>query len=287
MFAFKRPALIGAMREAAQWRLQVSWLLLWSLPTAVLSLPVWRGLSELLDDSVHAAVWARHVDGLMFQDAGYQLFMRYSGWLQGAGKLSLLLVLLISPWLVAIAACAARSGPQRGFWALIGAGLADYGRYFRLLVGALLLYCWVATALAGLAAMAHQHAAHAVLESQVDMLQQLLLIVGIVLFVLVHAWTESARAAMLADPGLRSATRALGRGGMQLLRRPLATLYAYAVPTVLMLILAGIFAMLRTRVTAVGGSGLVLALLLSQLLVLAMGWGRMARLYALVRVVNS
>jgi uncharacterized protein YacL len=103
----------------------------------------------------------------------------------------------------------------------------------------------------------------------------------LVLLVLAQAIVESARAAFIADVSLRSATRALGRGIRQLLRRPVKTLVFYVVVTLVGLVLAYVFGVLRIRVTPVGAFGFVLALLLSQLIVLAIGWMRVARLFAL------
>ena len=104
------------------------------------------------------------------------------------------------------------------------------------------------------------------------------------LFVLAQAIVESARAAFIADGGLRSATRALGRGFMQLLRRPLSTLLAYLLVSLIGYAIAMAIGMGRVHTPAIGTTGLLLAMLLTQLAVLVIGWVRVARLFALAEV---
>jgi len=108
-----------------------------------------------------------------------------------------------------------------------------------------------------------------------------------VLFVLAHAMVDSARAAFIVDPGLRSATRALGRGLMQLLRRPLGTLLSYVIVGAIGSAVALAFGVARLQTTAVGLGGFLLALLFTELAVLAVGWMRVARLFALAAVGRS
>jgi hypothetical protein len=95
------------------------------------------------------------------------------------------------------------------------------------------------------------------------------------------------RAAFIADPDLRSATRALARGVLQLLRRPLRTVLFYLAVTVVGMLLFGGLGMARIHTTAVGAGGLCLALLLGQAMVLVLGWMRFARLLALSEVARS
>jgi hypothetical protein len=108
-----------------------------------------------------------------------------------------------------------------------------------------------------------------------------------VLFVLAQAIVESGRAAFVADTGLRSATRAFGRGIMQLLRRPFSTLTSYVLISVIGYAIALALGVGRIHTPAVGFAGLVLAVLLAQLVVLVIGWVRVARLYALAEVARS
>ena len=82
------------------------------------------------------------------------------------------------------------------------------------------------------------------------------LAVAAVLFVLAQVVVESRRAAFIADVGLRSATRALGRGFMQLLRRPLSSLLSYLVISLVGYALAAALGVGRIHAPALGAVGL-------------------------------
>lgn len=278
-------ALFAAMGNALQWRLLLLWLLVMLLPAAVVALPLWRSLAALLDHSVHADAWARQFDPLMFSGMG-EAMAGHVAWLSGAAVLALLLTLLLSPFLDGMAVGSGRAARTLGFGALLQNGWVEYGRMFRVMLWSLAPYAVVAV-VAGIGAhLAGKHAEQAVLESQADAWAHGAHWVLLAVFVLAQTIVESTRAAFIADPGLRSATRALGRGFLQLLRRPLKTLLFYLVVSVLGLAIAAAFGIARIHTTAVDG-GLWLALLLGQLIVLALGWMRVARLFALARLARS
>lgn len=279
-------ALLRAPLAALQWRLLLLWLVFLLLPTAVVSLPLWRALAGLLDRSVHAAAWARHLDGLMFGDVAHALVER-TAWLGGTAILALVLALLLAPLLAGMTVAAGRVGRVLGFSQLLQSGVIEYGRMFRLMLWSLLPYA-IAFALASWASgAADAHAETAVLESQADFYQHLALGALAVLLVLAQAIVESARAAFIADAGLRSATRALGRGFMQLLRRPLSTLLTYLLIGLIGYGLAIVCGIWRIHTPAIGLGGFLLALLASELAVLLIGWTRVARLFALAEVSRS
>jgi hypothetical protein len=285
----RRVDLAAAMRAplaAMQWRLLVLWVLLLLLPTAVVGLPLWRTLSALLDHSVHAQEWATHFSPLMFGDT--MLTMSDStGWLNGVGLLGLLLTLLLSPFLNGMAVGSGRSGRVLGFSHLLQCGVVEYGRMFRLMLWAIVPYAVMAV-LIGLAFKAVDRIDQkAVLESQVDSASHMALYVSLLLFVLAQAIVESGRAAFIADGNLRSATRAFGRGFMQLLRRPFSTLFCYLLISLVGYAIALALGVGRLNTPAISVGGLVLAVLLAQLVVLVLGWVRVARLYALAEVARS
>lgn len=280
------PALLGAPLAALQWRLLLLWLVFLLLPTAVVALPLWRALAGLLDRSVHAVAWAQHLDGLMLSDV-MSAMADQGAWLSGTGLLALALTLLLGPLLAGMTVAAGRVGRVLGLGQLLQSGVIEYGRMFRLMLWSLLPYA-IAFGGAALAfTAAHKQADTAVLESRADLYQHLAIGVLAVLFVLAHALVESARAAFIADAGLRSATRALGRGVMQLLRRPLSTLLAYLVVGLIGYGLAIVCGVWRIHTPALGLSGFLMALLASELAVLAIGWTRVARLFALAEVSRS
>jgi hypothetical protein len=270
---------------ALQWRLLLLWILLLLLPTAVATLPFWRALSSMLDHSIHAQAWATRFSATMVGDAMSALSA--SHWINGVALPGLLLTVLLSPFLNGMVVGSGRAGRPLGFSHLLQCGIVEYGRMFRLMLWSLLPYA-VMVGLIGMAMhMASNASDKAVLESQADRASHLALFVAGVLFVLAQSIVESSRAAFIADPGLRSATRALGRGLMQLLRRPLSTLLCYVLISVVGYVVALVLGVGRVHTPAVGIAGLVVAILLAQLVVLAIGWVRVARLFALAEVARS
>jgi hypothetical protein len=287
--AARRPGfgvLISAMLEALQWRLLLLWLLIMLLPATVVALPFWRVLAGLLDHSVHVAAWAQHVDAMMFGDVGFALSDNV-GWLGGTAMLGLAIALAASPFLNGMIIGSGRAGRALGFAALLHGGLVEYGRMFRLMLWSLLPYLAV-----GGVAMLSSHVVdkrveRAVLQSQADLWVDIGRGCLLAAFVLAQCIVESARAAFIADITLRSATRAMGRGLDQLLRRFFRTLGFYLLISAVGFALAAAAGVARIHVAAVGGAGFFMALLLSQLIVAALGWMRIARLLALASLARS
>lgn len=271
---------------ALQWRLLLLWVVLLLIPTAVVSLPLWRSLGGLLDHSVHAAAWAQSFHAMMFGDAMMQLGQS-AGWLSGAGIAGLMVTVLLLPLLNGMLVASGRAGRALGFGHLLQSGLIEYGRMFRLMLWSLLPYAVAFGGAAMAFAFASKQADKAVLESQADASRHVAMFVFIALFVLAQVVVESARASFIADVGLRSATRAFGRGFMQLLRRPLSSLISYLLITAICLVIAALLAKLRVGTVAVGLGGFLLALLLTELTVLVTGWMHVARVFALARVAAS
>lgn len=279
-------ALFSGMRTAVQWRLLLLWLLIMLIPATLVALPLRAMLGGLLDSSVHSADWAQGFNDIMFSDV-IASFADHPQWLLTGMAIAQAVSLLLSPFLAGMVIGSGRAGRALGFGALLQSGLVEYGRMFRLLLWSLLPYgVVIAVHLIG-SNMADKHAEQAVLESQADQYAAIVHWILIIALVLAQAIVESARAAFIADPSLRSATRALGRGVKQLLRQPLKTLLFYLLVTLVGLVLAAMFGLWRIHVTAAGVGGFVFALLLSQLIVLALGWMRAARLFALAEVARA
>jgi len=271
---------------AMQWRLLLLWVLLLLLPTAVVSLPLWRALSGLLDHSVHAQAWAAQFSPLMFGDTMSAL-SDSAGWFNGVALLGLLLTLLLSPFLNGMVIGSGRAGRVLGFSHLLQCGIVEYGRMFRLMLWSILPYAVMAALIGFVLHALDEIDRKAVLESQVDSASHIAIGVAVLLFVLAQAIVESGRAAFIADSSLRSATRAFGRGFMQLLRRPFSTLLCYLLISLIGYAIALALGVGRVQTPALGVGGLVLAVLLAQLVVLVLGWVRVARLFALAEVARS
>jgi len=271
---------------ALQWRLLLLWILATLVATSLAALPLLQSLGALLDHSTHAHAWARQFDGLMFSDVVVALSHEHPT-LHGAGLASVLLMLLWLPWLNGMVVASGRAGRTLGFGQLLQGGLTEYGRMFRLMLWSALPY-----ALAGFLIQlgldrADDRGDLATLQSQADNAQHMAWWAAGIVIVLAQAWVESARASFIADVGLRSATVAMVRGLLQLVRRPLSTLLAYLLITALGFAIALAFGLLRAHTVSVGTQGLVWGFLLSQWVVVALGWMRIARLFALADVGRS
>jgi hypothetical protein len=276
-------SLMSAMVSAMQWRLLLLWLLIMLIPATLVVFPFWRVLAGLLDHSVHVSSWAQHFSAMMFGDVGVTLSDN-AGWLGGSAILGLVVTLAMTPFLDGMIIGSGRAGRPLGFAALLQNGWVEYGRMFRLTLWSLLPYLAViGVALLG-SHLVKQHAEQAVLESQADLGSSIAHWALLVAFVFAQCVMESARAAFIADTSLRSATRAFGRGINQFLRRFFRTLFFYLIVSAIGLALAGIAGVGRMHVTAAGTGGFFIALLLSQFVVIAIGWMRVARLFALARL---
>lgn len=273
----------AALWSALQWKLLLLWVVCMALPTAIAALPLGRALGHLLDHSVHAGALAARFDGLLMGDALMSVF-KHGAALGASRNTALLVTLLLSPFLTGMVVTAVRGARHPGLGQLMHGGLAQYWRMLRLMLWGLIPFAIAAGAGAALFHAASTHAAGAVLQSEADRGYLGAKIVLGVLLVLAHAIMESARAQVAADEGLRSATRAFGRGIAMLVRRPLATLGLYLGTSIIGYVLVALVGMVRIRTVAVGMPGLILAVLLAQLIVVILAWQRTARIDALARL---
>jgi hypothetical protein len=279
-------ALVRAMTGAMQWRLLLLWAMVMLVPTAVAAWPMWKAMGALLDHSVHVSAWAERFHALPMTDLGTQL-MRQGAGLGGAVGVGLLLSLLLSPWLTGMVVHAARAQRPPTFGELLHGGLLEYGRLLRLWLWAL-VPLGIAVAIGMIAqSAAGEYADRVILESDADRAAMIARGVALLLFVIAHAMVESARAAFVDDVGLRSATRALGRGIVLVLRRPLRTLGFYIVVTLVGLVLVTLLATLRTRVGGPGAGDMLLAFAVTQVGVMVIAWMRAARLFSLAAVARA
>jgi hypothetical protein len=147
-------------------------------------------------------------------------------------------------------------------------------------------------ALAGILAgaafkIAGKTAESAILESDAEQASHLALIAAVVVFALVHATIDAGRALLANERRRRSAIVAWWGGVRLMLRRPLTLLGVYVVVTGLGLLLAALLALARLHVPALGAGGTIGAVVLTQLVVLVLGWMRSARLFAMMALVRA
>lgn len=281
----KRSA-VAALGQGAlgglQWRLLLLWVLISLLPTLVVALPLWRTLDALMGYSVHAEAWAKHFDGLMFGDV-YTALGRDNPWIGMAFVAGVILTLAISPFLTGMAVAGGRAGRALSFGGLLQGGATEYGRMLRLLLLTIVPYGLFGLVAKAASSFADDKVDVALLPATADMYSYGALAIALLFFVIAQAVVESARAQFVADIVLRSAFRALGRGFMQFVRRPFASLLVYLVITLVGTGLAVLIAAWRGHTVATG-SGLIVAFLIVQLGVIVLGWMRTARLLALAGI---
>jgi len=276
----------GALFSALQWRLLLLWVLLLLLPVAMAALPLLQSLGALLNHSTHARAWAQQFDMMMFGDVLQALGPQHAMF-HGALAASLLLALLLLPWLNGMVMASGRAGRALGFGALLQGGLAEYGRMFRLLLWSVLPYVAAGYLVQLGLDKADDASDAAVLEARAMVAQHAAWWCAGVVIVIAQAWVESARAAFMADASLRSASIAMVRGLLQLLRRPFSTLFAYLLVTLIGFALALSLGLARAHTLAVGVQGLLLGFAISTLVMIVLGWTRIARLFALAEVARS
>ena len=274
-------ALADALGAALQWRLLLLWALGLLLPTLAMALPLWRALAVTLAYSPMATELAARLHLTSMVELMTAIQRDSAPALRGGAQMSLLLALLLSPWLSGMVVTSIRSGQVLNFGHLLQGGLREYGRMFRMLLWAV-IPIGVCVALGSLPmGWADKQAAHAVLQSAADNASTIATVVLAVLFLFGHATVEAGRAMIAADPARRSVVKAWWRGLRMVLRRPLATAIVYLGTTLAGYVVALLFGALRTQLNAGTTLGLAGGLLVVQLAVAAIAWSRAARLYGL------
>ena len=272
-----------ALSALTQWRILVIWLVLTLVPTAVFCLPIGRFLASHLDHSAHVSEWAGHFDPLIFGDLLINAYVLYPVF--GSILLvSVLLLLLVWPFLTGMVVAAAKGNRAQSFYGLIQGGFAEYGRMLRTLIWSL-----VPLGIAGAAGGALLHAVaeraeSAILESAANDEMLLARIVLGILVVVALASVDAGRAQFVLDGARRSAIRAWWRGVRLVIRRPVATLGTYALITAVGLAVAGVLGLARVNVPHVTFPGFLLAFLLTELIAATLICTRIARLMVLVQI---
>jgi hypothetical protein len=266
-----------AAGRATQWRPLLLLLLTGWIPTALLAVPLWRVLAENLDNSVHAAQWAQHVDLVMVSDLAGRMALNGSA-LAGAGIVSVLALLLLVPFQNAVLVTVARTDERLKLGELLRAGLREYGPMLRMLVVALLP---LGVAL-GLSALAFKgvgkYAEHALLAADVDHVSWLADALAAVLVIYALAGLEAGRARFALDPRRRSAFKAWWRGFKLVFFRPLACAGIFLGVSVPALVVVAGLALARAEVSTAGAPGFWGGWMLVQLLALVLIWAHLARL---------
>lgn len=277
---------LHAARAALQWRLLLWWAVLLLLPTAVAALPVWELLSASLDHSVYAARLAGRLDMIAYADIMHAARDQYAPALGAGSLVALALTLLLSPLLAGMALAAARAPEPLASGTLLAAGAQCYPRLARMLAWSVVPLGVAVTVGSSAHHLAGQVAETARLEADAERAAHLATLATVVLLLLAHATIDVGRAMLAADRRRTSAIGAWWRGCGQLVRRPLALLGTWLGITAAGLFVAALLAFARVHVPALGTLGTIGAVVLAQLVVLVLGWMRMARLFALTALLR-
>lgn len=280
-------ALVSGLARAFQWRMLVLWVVGLLVPTLALTLPVWQALSERLDHSVRAAEIAQRFDIAWMIEATSPITKDSGAALAGTGIASLCLALLIAPWLTGTVVASIRAGQVLRFGTLLQMGLREYGRMFRMLLWSAIPLGIALGASGMVSKWAGKQADIAILEAGADNARLIATLVLVVLFVLAHATIEAGRSVIAADPSRRSVVKTWWRGTQLLLRRPISVLVVYLGTALAGYGLALVFGFARTQIGAASVGGMLAGLVLVQLVVASIAFGRIARLYGLSSLVRD
>jgi hypothetical protein len=274
---------LAANRGIANWRIGIIWIFATLIPAAIVALPVGRLIADALDHSMFAAEWAKGWD----LTAIVELVTNstdFASVLTGSEIVSVIVTLLFWPFLSAMVLSTAGDEQPPGFVALFQGGARSYGRMFRVLLWSVVPF-GVAGGIGGVAVhMAHKMGEKAILESTAHHEHTAAVVFMLVLLLLAHITVEAGRAQFALDAGRRSAVKAWWRGVKLIKARPLAAFGSYLALTVGGLALMALLGWIRINVPHASLFGILLALCLTQLIVMAAVWMRASRLLALVRI---
>lgn len=271
-------ALMSALGAATQWRVLLWWLLALALPTLIAALPVWSTLAAQFGHAPQAADIAADRNLPLLLDGLMSMEDRVGGIAAGV-MVSLLLALLLSPWLTGMVVASLRAGRRLGMGELLHGGLVEYGRMFRMLLWSIIPLGIALAIGGGVSAALHKQTESAILASEVARAGTIGMVVLAVLALFAHMTLEAGRGWLGADAGLRSVLRAWWRGMKLVLRRPLASLVVYFGTAIVGYGLALLFAWLRLGSHGAGIGATMLGLLLAQLVVAMIAYARIARLH--------
>lgn len=286
----KTPVAAGSLafacRHALQWRLLLLWTLMLTLPTLIVTLPIWTVMHEAFDYSVYADQIAARFEIMAMGDF-VSILQQKSPLVNLAGLAAIICTVLLSPFLTGMAITALRAEKAAGFAALIEGGVKEYGRMLRLLIVGLIPIGLAGAAVAGMHKAISKYSDKAILESETDVAFYFFLALALLLLVIAHASVDAGRAQFALDTHRRSAFKAWWAGIKMVFTRPLTSLGFYLGISLLGLALVAGLIWLRINVPHVELGGFLFALLVMQLMMAVVAWMRNARLFALVAVARA
>jgi hypothetical protein len=265
------------------WRIIIVWVGITLVPTAVVSWPLGRWLSDQLDYSIYAGAWARETNVTALRELMVNA-TEIIPFVQGGLVIAALLTLVFSPFLTGMVVASARQEQPLSFVPLIQGGVREYGRMLRTLLWSL-VPLGIACAIGALSLFfVEKRAEIAILEAQASREHLAALILSFALFVVAHVSVEAGRAQFALDIGRRSAVKAWGRGVRLIFATPVPTLGSYILITAGGLILAALLGIARVNSPHATLSGFFLSLALTELIAIVTVCMRIARLLTLIQI---
>jgi hypothetical protein len=265
---------------ALQWRLLVLWIIVLLVPTVIMAFPLWQIISSQLNNSVHAGALAHQLNMNAVNDIMWVMSVNKL-LLQEAGIAAFIFTLLLSPFLSGAIVTAARATSPLAMGKLVHGGIAEYWRMVRMMIFAIIPFAIAGAIIAGVMHLADGYADKAIQQSDADLAGHISLVIMIILLVIADASVEAGRAQFVHSTTRRSAFKAWWKGLTLVFKRPLSTLGFYVVITVIGLVLAAVFGLLRLNIGHVGTPGFIVGLIFTQLIVASTAWMKGARLFAL------
>ncbi len=276
-----------AMARGTQWRYLLVFVVGTLLPSTLAFAPSHHFFGDLFDHSTREPQLVARLDSPALFEVLRQLGEPGGASVMAGVTMSLFFALVFAPALAGAAAAVAGSEVTLNLSALLGASARMYLRMLRLTIVSVLPLGIAAGIGGAIVAAVGKANAHAVLESTASRNATLAWLATTLLVLLAQSTVETGRAFLAAEPEKRSAWKAWWRGVKLTVRRPGPVLGTYAGLTALSLLAAAVLTALRLRLFPSGAVTIGLELVLAQVVVAAIGWGRASRLSGLVSIVQS
>jgi hypothetical protein len=274
-----RDALRLGLARASRLRLLALFVAATAVPAALAALPVWRFLASRLDHAPGAEVLARGLSAAPLPDLIHALADSPAlGAIPQGATAALLLALLVAPVMAGAALAEAGSLRRLSWRALLGGAGDLYGRMLRMALVGVLPLGLAGGAAALLVRGADRASLRALTETQALATARWALAASVLLLFLAHLTLDAGRAQLGARPERRSALVAWLAGAWLVARRPLRTLGMGFAGLVLGPGLGLALMAVRERLPAGPTWAVVAGVVLAQLAVAAVGWGRAVRL---------
>jgi hypothetical protein len=281
-------SIIGrAMRRPLQWRLlTLSPVVLWAAALATL-IPLLGFLGGLFNYSTRWRELTASLDSAALAGLAKAMMTPAAAGLPAGITTSLVLSVLLAPFLAGAALVVAESDARPKFRALLSGAAGYYGRMLRLQIAAL-LPLGVALIIASIAiAWASGVSDRVGSEAATHTSHRLALLIAALAVVVAQLVADAGRARLAVESHRRSALFALGAGVKLVVKRPLDALALGLSATLASLVAAAVLLVIRQQITQSGVISLLLAFLLAQLAVAAIAWGHAARLCGLVEIARA